>query len=177
MFRDYHDGFLKRNNFKASNFTTLSAFSIYCFRIRNYRSDLPGGNNFKPQALNVKLFFMTDLLTISLNNVRFRAYHGLYPEERQKGNDFVVNMQVSYVPTAGTIASLEDTIDYGVLFELMNTIMQQPVDLLETLVQVIAHAVHHKFSQVKEVVVSVEKLNPPIDKFSGSAAVSYRAEF
>ncbi|MGZ8524158.1 MAG: dihydroneopterin aldolase [Chitinophagaceae bacterium] len=120
---------------------------------------------------------MTDILTISLNNVRFRAYHGLYPEERQKGNDFVVNMQVSYAPTAGTITSLEDTIDYGVLFEIMNTIMQQPVDLLETLVQGIAHAVHHKFSRVKEIVVSVEKLNPPIDKFSGSAAVSYRAEF
>jgi dihydroneopterin aldolase len=144
---------------------------------RDYRNDFPYGSNFKPRTSNPKLFFMPNLLTISLNNVRFRAYHGLYPEERQKGNDFVVNMQVSYVPTAGTIASLEDTIDYGVLFELMNTIMQQPVDLLETLVQGIAHAVHHKFSQVKQIVVSVEKLNPPIDKFSGSAAVSYKAEF
>jgi dihydroneopterin aldolase len=55
--------------------------------------------------------------------------------------------------------------------------MQQPVDLLETLVQEIAQAVHQKFSQVKEVTVSVEKLNPPIDKFSGSATVSYKAEY
>lgn len=120
---------------------------------------------------------MSDHLTISLNNVRFRAYHGLYPEERQKGNDFVVNMQVTYTPRAGTIVSLEDTIDYGALFDIMNSIMQQPVDLLETLVQGIAQAVHQKFSQVKEITVSVEKLNPPIDKFSGSAAVSYKAEF
>jgi dihydroneopterin aldolase len=52
---------------------------------------------------------MSGLLTISLNNVRFRAYHGVYPEERQKGNDFVVNMQVSYVPNTGTIVSLSDT--------------------------------------------------------------------
>ena len=120
---------------------------------------------------------MPNLLTISLNNVRFRAYHGLYPEERQKGNDFVVNMQVSYIPRAGTIASLEDTLDYGVLFDIMNSIMQQPVDLLETLVQSIAYSVHNKFSQVKEVTVTVEKLNPPIDKFSGSAAVSFTARF
>ena len=63
---------------------------------------------------------MSDLLTISLNNVRFRAYHGLYPEERQKGNDFVVNMQVSYIPKSGTILSLEDTIDYASLFEIIN---------------------------------------------------------
>ena len=120
---------------------------------------------------------MANLLTISLNNVRFRAYHGLHPEERQKGNDFVVNLQVGYVPRTGTILSLEDTIDYASLFDIINMTMQQPVDLLETLVQEMAHAVHQKFSQVKEITVSVEKLNPPIDKFTGSAAVSYKAEF
>jgi dihydroneopterin aldolase len=118
-----------------------------------------------------------NLLTISLHNVRFRAYHGLYPEERQKGNDFVVNLQVAYVPKTGAILSLEDTIDYASLFDIINTTMQQPVDLLETLVQNMAHAVHQKFSHVKEVTVSVEKLNPPIDRFSGSAAVSYKIEF
>ena len=120
---------------------------------------------------------MPNHLSIALNNVRFRAYHGLYPEERQKGNDFVVNMQVSYLPKSGTIVSLDDTIDYGALFTIMNSIMQQPVDLLETLVQGIAHSVHQKFPQIKEITVSVEKLNPPIDKFSGSAAVSYKAVF
>lgn len=117
---------------------------------------------------------MPDLLIISLNNVRFRAYHGLYPEERQKGNDFVVNMKVCYTPPGGVILSLSGTIDYAALFDIINTTMQKPVDLLETLVQTIAHTVHQKFPQVKEVTVSVEKLNPPIDKFTGSAAVSYQ---
>jgi dihydroneopterin aldolase len=120
---------------------------------------------------------VANLLTISLNNVRFRAFHGLYPEERQKGNDFVVNLQVGYVPKAGTIASLEDTIDYAVLFDIINTTMQKPVDLLETLVQSIAQAVHLEFPYVTEITVSVEKLNPPIDKFSGSAAVSFKTGF
>lgn len=86
-------------------------------------------------------------------------------------------MQVGYIPKTGSILSLEDTIDYGTLFTIMNSIMQQPVDLLETLVQEIAQAVHQKFSQVKEITVSVEKINPPIDRFTGSAAVSYKAEF
>ena len=120
---------------------------------------------------------MSSLLTISLNNVRFRAYHGIYPEERQKGNDFVVNMKVSYIPKTAPIVSLDDTIDYSSLFEIVNTIMQQPVDLLETLVQQIAQTAHKKFSEVNEVTVSVEKLNPPIDRFSGSAEVIYTAKF
>jgi dihydroneopterin aldolase len=122
-------------------------------------------------------FFVSNQLIISLNNVRFRAYHGLYPEERQKGNDFVVNMQVAYVPGAGTITALEDTIDYAALFDVINFQMQKPVDLLETLVQQIAQEVHQKFPRVKEIAVSVEKINPPIDRFSGSATVSFKAAY
>ncbi len=120
---------------------------------------------------------MTDLFIISLNNVCFRAYHGLQPEERQKGNDFVVNMNVSYVPGSGTILSLDDTIDYAKLFEIINSTMQKPVDLLETLAQTIANNVHQQFPQVKEVIVSIEKLNPPIDRFSGSAGVKYKRQY
>jgi dihydroneopterin aldolase len=101
----------------------------------------------------------------------------MHPVERQKGNDFVVNMQVSYKPDPGIMTSLDDTIDYAVLFDILNTTMQQPVDLLETLVQTIAHAVHEEFPQVKEIIVSVEKLNPPIDKFTGSTAVEYSKQF
>ena len=120
---------------------------------------------------------MSDLITISLNNVRFRAYHGIHSEERQKGNDFVVNMQASFQPNGGIITSLEDTIDYAILFDIINTTMQKPVDLLETLVQNIAHATHQRFPQLKEIAVSVEKLNPPIDKFTGSTAVKYSKKF
>lgn len=120
---------------------------------------------------------MNNHIIISLNNVRFRAYHGMHPEERQKGNDFVVNMQVSYEPNSGIITSLDDTIDYADLFDIINTTMEKPVDLLETLVQTIAHAVHQKFPQVKEISVAIEKLNPPIDKFTGSAAVKYSGKY
>jgi len=116
-------------------------------------------------------------MTISLNNVRFRAYHGLYPEERQKGNDFVVNMEVVYEPAEGVIMTLGNTIDYASLFEVINRTMQQPVDLLETLVQTIAYAAHHQFPAIKSATVSVEKLNPPIDRFSGSAAVKFTYNF
>ena len=120
---------------------------------------------------------MSNLLTISLNNVRFRAYHGVHPEEREKGNDFVVNMQVCYITGHKAIISLKDTIDYAALFDIINTTMQKPVDLLETLAQTIANHVHQHFPQVKQVTVEVEKLNPPIDKFSGTVAVKYVKEY
>ena len=115
---------------------------------------------------------MSDLLTISLNNVRFRAFHGVHPEERQKGNDFVVNMEVEYSPGNGSIIHLEDTIDYASLFGIINATMQKPVDLLETLVQTIAGNVRKQFPQVKTITVSVEKLNPPIESTQGSVSAS-----
>ena len=120
---------------------------------------------------------MSNLLSISLNNVRFRAYHGLYPEERQKGNDFVVNLRADYEAPKKLIVSLDETIDYAIIFEIINRTMQKPVDLLETLVQTLCAEVHQAYPNVKAIEVSVEKLNPPIDKFSGTATVSYSTTF
>lgn len=114
---------------------------------------------------------MPDTLYIYLRNCRFRAFHGLYPEERQKGNDFVVNLTVSYQPRSGTITAIEDTIDYGALFGLVEQSMAKPVDLLETLVQEMAATIELRFPEVKTIDIEVEKLHPPVDRFSGSAAV------
>jgi dihydroneopterin aldolase len=86
-------------------------------------------------------------------------------------------MQVSYQPPVGVIHSLEDTIDYAVLFGIINTTMQKPVDLLETLTQTIAENSYKQFPQIKEITVTVEKLNPPIDKFSGSVQVKYSKKY
>ncbi|RYY55622.1 MAG: dihydroneopterin aldolase [Chitinophagaceae bacterium] len=120
---------------------------------------------------------MPHTLTIELRNVRFRAFHGLYPEERQKGNDFVVNMWARYPAPALPVREISDTVDYSALFNIINTIMQEPVDLLETLVQTIGEEAVRQFPQLVEVMVSVEKLNPPIDNFEGSASVSFHAVY
>ena len=120
---------------------------------------------------------MANQLSISLKNVRFRAFHGLYPVERQKGNDFVVNLTAGYPAPEKAVLAIGDTIDYSSLFNIINRIMQEPVDLLETLVQSIALEAHNRFPVLNEIIVSVEKLNPPIDRFEGSAAVTFHAKY
>lgn len=114
---------------------------------------------------------LSDQLHIYIRNCRFRAFHGLYPEERQKGNDFVVNLEVAYSPDSGMITALEQTIDYASLFGLVDKAMQEPVDLLETLAQKMATDIERAYPQVKAISIEIEKLNPPIDQFTGSAAV------
>jgi dihydroneopterin aldolase len=111
------------------------------------------------------------VFTISLQQVRFRAYHGLYPQERVEGNDFIVNLSAKYTTGNEHILALADTIDYGALYAIVQQVMAKPVDLLETVVQQIAQLVLQQYTQVLEVTVSLEKTRPPIADFNGSALV------
>ncbi len=111
------------------------------------------------------------VFTITLQNVHFRAYHGLYPQERVEGNDFIINVSAKYRTSNTQIVLLEDTIDYGQLYAIIQEVMATPVDLLETVVQQIAQKILLQYTQVFDVRVSLEKTKPPIVDFNGSAVV------
>lgn len=120
---------------------------------------------------------MTGLITISLNNLRFYAYHGLYAEEKMVGAEFEVNLTVLYKPETIIIADIEETVNYVALHQLIKTEMQKSRELMETLVMEISEHIHHAFPQVKKVELSVIKLNPPISKFIGAVGVKYEKEY
>lgn len=120
---------------------------------------------------------MNSLLTISLTGLRFFAYHGLYEEEKKTGNQFEIDLMVSYVPSSGTITDISDTINYVSLYELLKKEMQQPRGLLETLAMEIAEKIHHDFPMVKRIEFSIVKTQPPIIQFTGKVGVKYVKEF
>ena len=120
---------------------------------------------------------MNELISIELKQLRFLAYHGLYPEEKKTGNEFEVSLIVSYEPVSGTITGIADTVDYARLYELLKKEMQHPRHLLETLVMEIAEDIHISFSQVKKIEIAVTKLHVPVAKFTGTAGVRYQKEY
>ncbi len=119
---------------------------------------------------------MNGLLTISLTSLRFFAFHGLYPEEKKTGNEFEVNLSVSYTP-AEIVTDLDQSVNYANLYELLKIEMQQPRELLETFAMQLAEKIHASFSLVRKVEISIEKLHPPIAKFTGRVGVKYEKEF
>src|SRR5262245_45178755 len=121
--------------------------------------------------------YMSALLTISLTKLRFFAYHGLYAEEKKTGNQFEVNLSVSYTPSQGTITDLSDTINYVSLYELLKKEMQQPRDLLETLAMQVAEKIHLQFPQVKTIDFSITKLQAPIVGFTGEVGVQFQKSY
>ena len=109
--------------------------------------------------------------TIELKQLYFFSFHGLYEEERKVGGEFSVDLFVKYMGGENNIISIEETINYATLYEIVKNEMNQPRDLLETVAQSIADRIHKTFSTVKEIEIRIEKKNPPIINFYGNVAV------
>ena len=112
------------------------------------------------------------MLSIHLNNVSFFGYHGLYEEERIKGNQFIINATISYNPS-GRVDNIAETIDYASIYELIHQRMSTPTPLLETIVMDIAHRILSIYPLAEEVYISITKEKPPIANFEGSVGVSF----
>jgi dihydroneopterin aldolase len=120
---------------------------------------------------------MPGTITIDLKQLHFHAYHGHYPEEKILGNDFVVDLSVSFIPQNGTITGIHDTVNYTELYSIVKDAMKEPVELLETLAMNIITAVHLQFPQTNKATIHIQKLHPPIISFQGNVGVSYTKEF
>ena len=110
---------------------------------------------------------------ILLQGMRFFAFHGNNPEERELGQPFVVDLEIEAdLSVAGTSDSLDDTINYAALYRAVKGVMEGPPrNLLEAVAQEIADAVLGSFA-VDGVRVRVRKTQPPIrDARLGSAGV------
>ncbi len=109
---------------------------------------------------------------ISLRNVRFHAFHGVMPQERRVGGDFLVNLRVGY-PLEQAVQSDEvgDTLNYATLYEVVKTEMMQPSNLLEHVAGRIADAIVKRFPQVTSIDLALTKQNPPMGADCDGAGV------
>ena len=114
---------------------------------------------------------------IELKGLQFYSFHGLYAEEKKVGGEFVVDVFAKFPATSHSLTSIEETVNYTEVFEIIKKEMDQPRELLETLTQSIAKKIHDKFSSIIEIEVRVVKKVPPIAGFNGTVAATYRTTF
>jgi len=100
---------------------------------------------------------------ITLTGVRAVGYHGVYPEEKRDGQEFVVDASLGLsLRRAAETDDVVDTVHYGELAErLAEIVAGEPVDLLETLAQRLADAVLSD-ARVEWVTITVHKPQAPI---------------
>lgn len=96
--------------------------------------------------------------------MEFFAYHGALAEENKLGQRFIVDT-VFYLPlqAAGETDDLDKTVNYALAYEVVGKIvLDDPVKLIETLAERIAHALLEHFALIQRVDVKIIKPNAPI---------------
>jgi 7,8-dihydroneopterin aldolase/epimerase/oxygenase len=100
---------------------------------------------------------------IVLRGLRARGHHGVYPEEREAGQTFLVDV-VLHVDTrkAADTDDVTDTVHYGELAaEVVAVVEGEPVKLIETLASSIADVCLTR-PLVESVEVTVHKPEAPV---------------
>jgi dihydroneopterin aldolase len=112
---------------------------------------------------------------ICLHEVRFYAFHGVMPQERSVGGEFLVSVKVGYpLEKAMSSDDVADTLNYAALYELVKKEMMQPSALLEHVMGRIVEAIEKAFPEVTSVEVKIKKVNPPMGSDCKGAEVMGR---
>ena len=106
---------------------------------------------------------------ISLKDVRFFAFHGLYKEENHAGNWFVLNMDVFF--ELKDPSDINQTVDYTVLFEIARDAMKTPEGLMEYLAKKIMDKSKLAFPIISKITLSILKEKPAITNIVGQTAI------
>lgn len=109
---------------------------------------------------------------IYLRNVRFHAFHGVLPQERIVGNDYLVNLVLDYdFSSAMKTDDLQGTLNYAEVYQKVREEMAVPSKLLEHVAGRIAHRLFSDFPEIQKLQLSITKVNPPMGGDSDGAGV------
>ncbi|MEG1999417.1 MAG: dihydroneopterin aldolase, partial [Bacteroidales bacterium] len=91
------------------------------------------------------------------------AYHGTTMQERKIGNNYKVKIKVCFnISAAMNSDSINDTINYADLYDIVKCEMMMPSNLIENVAGRIMAAVKKNFPQVTGGKIEVTKIKPPI---------------
>jgi dihydroneopterin aldolase len=109
--------------------------------------------------------------TTALTGLEFFSFHGLYAEEKVLGAKFLVDVSVE-CEINKPISSIDEAVNYEIIYNTVRSQMAIPEDLLETVAQKIIDVLQQEFGQAKRVEVTIHKPNPAGTFKSGVASVT-----
>lgn len=111
--------------------------------------------------------------TVSLRGIRARGHHGVLGFEREVGQTFIVDVEMTVdVQPAAMADDLTLTVDYGAVATAVVEIVTGPAfDLIETLAVTIAERVK-AFDGVEHVTISVHKPYAPVTELFDDVVVT-----
>lgn len=123
----------------------------------------------------------TESLQILLSDMKFHAYHGVMPQEREIGGDYLVSvcLEVSQTQQAVDADALEGTVDYSRVYQRASAVMATPSELLENVAGRLLRSLFSLDLRIRQAEVSITKCCPPMPGYTGSATcrLSARSPF
>lgn len=115
---------------------------------------------------------------IIIKDLKLYAYHGVKPEEKIEGQNFVFDIECSVdLSKPCESDNVDDTVSYAQIIKLVKKVfVQEKYDLLEKASQVVADAILENFLKVEKVKIKLMKPEAPIKADFSYVAVEIKRE-
>jgi dihydroneopterin aldolase len=102
---------------------------------------------------------------ITLKNMKFFGYHGVFAEEQANGQNFFIDAELFLdLRAAGKSDDLKDTVDYSEIYDIIKYItIEKRFQLIEKLADCISSEILIKNPLINEVLVRVRKPEAPMN--------------
>ncbi len=111
---------------------------------------------------------ITHLTKLSVKGVKFFAFHGVKPSEKEIGGKYEVDLELYY---DATNAIINDGVKYAVNYEdaidtVSDIISEESYNLIETLASEIANMLMEKYDHLQKSTVKIRKMSVPLRNFT-----------
>jgi len=117
------------------------------------------------------------MITVQLREVRINGSHGIYAGEEGLGNPYIIDLDVMYDEGNNDLSQIAATVNYVSLFDIVKEQMSSAEGLLEKLCEKIILEIRRQFPFVREISLSIHKLQAPIRGLHGRVGVTMNKKF
>jgi dihydroneopterin aldolase len=115
---------------------------------------------------------------IFIEGIEVLAPIGVYDEEREKKNNFIVDVFLKSTQLEATHSDmLVDTVDYKGVYDLILALMEIPCALLEKKAMVICKELKEKYPKIDYISLKIKKLSPMYMQKCSGAGVVYTVHY
>lgn len=116
------------------------------------------------------------ILVVGVEDVTIHGTHGLYPEEKTLGNTFLVTVKVAYAYNAAEeIYTIEQTVDYSLINDIIREEFEGHINILETIVQKIQRRIDKLWPGLEGILIEIKKLKPMTMPQVAATIVAYKS--
>jgi len=115
-------------------------------------------------------------MKVFLKDILLYGYHGIHDLERKVGTEFSINIYMD-IDVSETTITLDDTIDYSVVFSLLKEEFLIATPLLENLAIRISERIKSVYPLMIKIQVNIIKHNAPIEGFQGEVGIEFEKTY